>query len=103
MRTPKSKNNLSLALDVQTPDDLIPFSISLQIAGHKGTVHKDKLAITEQGSFSFVLPQPGAGPEIIEVRLEDNKFEADPSMLGIRISFPESDHDQANKTKAEGS
>lgn len=103
LRTPQSKNNLRLDLEVQTPDDLIPFSISLRIAGNQGIVHKDKLAITEQGSYSFVLPPPGAGPEIIEVRLKDNKFEADPSMLGIRISFPESDHGQAAKAKAEGS
>ena len=103
LRTEKSKNYLQLVLDVQTPDDLIPFSIDLRIADNQGKVHQDKLALTEQGSYSFVLPQPGASPEIIEVRLKDNKFEADPSMLGIRISFPESDHDQANKAKAEGS
>ena len=103
LRTSKSKNNLRLVLDVQTPDDLIPFSINLRIANYQGTIHKDKQAITEQGTFSFVLPKPGAGPEIIEIRLKDNKFEADPSMLGIRISFPESDHGQTNKAEAEGS
>jgi hypothetical protein len=103
LRTSISENNLRLALDVQTPDDLIPFSIGLRIAGFQGIVHTDKLAITEQGTYSFVLPQPGAGPEIIEIKLKDNKFEADPSMLGIRISFPESDPARSAEANAEGS
>ena len=84
LRTSQSGRFRSISMDVQTPRDLIPFSIVV-----KGNGWKKKLEVKKHGRFKIDIPEPSDTSEIIEVILKGNDFESDPSVLGIRITFEE--------------
>lgn len=62
----------------------MPFSIVV-----KGNGWKKKLEVKKHGRFEIDLPEPPDAPEIIEMILKGTDFEADPSVLGIKITFEE--------------
>lgn len=84
LRTGQSGRFPSISMDVQTPQDLMPFSIVV-----KGNGWKKKLEVKKHGRFEIDLPEPPDAPEIIEMILKGTDFEADPSVLGIKITFEE--------------
>ncbi len=88
LRTPVAQDHRHLLMDVQTPKDLVPFELTVQVFGPARVGKKTKQKIVAQGPVSWPLPAPGPDPEIIIVRLKELKFKADSSMLGIRIQFP---------------
>ncbi len=82
LRTAKANEYRAVIVDVQTPEDLLPFEIHLTADGWNR-----QLKVVRHGRFEITLP-PGKGyPEIIEVVLSGQKFSADQSLLGVRLSF----------------
>ena len=84
LRTPASKRYTTMSFDVQTPEDLLPLSITL-----RAKTWKKKLKFTKQGPQTFELPELSATPEVIVLRMKDRRFRKDPSMLGLRVQFEE--------------
>jgi hypothetical protein len=84
LRTRQSGRFHSISMDVQTPQDLMPFSIVV-----KGDGWKKKLDVKNHGRFKIDMPKPPNAPEIVEVILKGVDFEADPSVLGIKMTFEE--------------
>lgn len=84
LRTPKSGGQRTLRLDVQTAVDLIPFEILV-----RGESFEKTVAVTGQGRLDIPLPEATTQPEIFEVRVRGKKFSADPSVLSLRLLFPE--------------
>ena len=84
LRTRQSGRFHSISMDVQTPQDLMPFSIVV-----KGDGWKEKLEVKKHGRFEIDMPAPRDAPEIVEVILKGSDFEADPSVLGIKMTFEE--------------
>jgi hypothetical protein len=83
IRTPESGSHQELLLEVQTPRDLIPYTVEVRTPGWKKT-----LKVTERGTRSVPIPDPPETSEILEVRMRGRNFKADPSMLGLRIVLP---------------
>ena len=84
LRTAGAKTVQTMVLDVQTPVDLMPYGIVVEADSWK-----EKIEVHEPGVFKVALHVPRTVAEIIEVRLKGPKFLADPSVLGLRITFPE--------------
>jgi hypothetical protein len=84
LRTPAAKNIRRMNFDVQTPEDLLPLSISLRTK-----TWKKKLKFTKQGTETFLLPELGDTVEIIELKMKGRRFRKDRSMLGLRVQFEE--------------
>ena len=82
--TKKTKGTTTLVLDVQTPKDLIPYTISLRGAGWR-----QKVEVSKQGLISVPLPELKQQTEVLELRMKGKKFRSDPSVLGLRVSFEE--------------
>ncbi len=82
LRTSGSRAVRQLLLDVQTPNDLIPYHMVIL-----GRGWKKRLQVTGQELLRVELPPPPDEPELIEVRLRGRSFEPDPSQLGVRIGF----------------
>ncbi|MCP4679362.1 MAG: hypothetical protein GY854_28505 [Deltaproteobacteria bacterium] len=84
LRTTKSKKFTAISIDVQTPKDLLPFSIVVEGAGWK-----EKLDVKKHGRYQISIPEITSVPEIIEVKMKGRDFGADPSALGMHLSFKE--------------
>ncbi len=82
LRTTKSKKYTAIFIDAQTPRDLLPFMIRIE-----GDGWKDKVQVEKHGRYQVGIPAIKGVPEIIEVKLKGQDFEADPSALGIHLSF----------------
>jgi hypothetical protein len=87
IRTPRSSATLRIVLDVQTPPQHIPFEIEIDGAGWE-----KKLVVQARGSLVIDLPAPPAQPELFTLKLKGKELRADPSSLGVRVTFdpPES-------------
>jgi hypothetical protein len=87
LRSRESERRRSVAFGIETPLDFMPFSILL-----RGRDWEKTLAVEKQGNVTVDLPGELKEPEIITITLKESergkRFYADPSMLGIRISFP---------------
>jgi hypothetical protein len=84
LRTPGAVRQRVLRLDVHTAPDLLPLKARLRTTGFSKELH-----IAQQGILDLELPAPPAFPELIELRLGGKKLQADPSVLSVRLSFPE--------------
>lgn len=84
LRTAQAQEYRSLALEVQTPRDLLPFRIVV-----KGNGWEKQQEVDQQGQFEIDLPPVPETPEVIEVRMRGRAFEPDPSILGVRVRFGE--------------
>lgn len=82
IRTSRSAHVRSLLLDVQTPRDLLPLSIVVR-GGTWNRVSK----VSTQGPLTIDLPAPPGAPEIIELQVQGLKQSADPSEVGLRVTF----------------
>jgi hypothetical protein len=81
IRTNKSEEFKFIELDVQTPEKYLPIKVNA-----RGASWKDKLHIDREGVYTLALP-PTAQPELISLKLKGKDLRADPSVLGIRVSF----------------
>lgn len=82
IRTPRSPVNLRLILDVQTPPQHIPYEIEID-----GSDWERRVTIEARGMMSIDLPPPPLVPEIVTVKIKGDELRADPSSLGLRITF----------------
>jgi hypothetical protein len=82
IRTPRSPVNLRLILDVQTPPQHIPYEIEIDGSGWEREV-----SVEARGMMSIELPPPPAVPEIVTLKIKGDELRADPSSLGVRITF----------------
>lgn len=86
IRTPRA-STVRLLLDIQTPPQHIPYKLELSgKSWHRG------LEVSARGPLALDLPAPPAEPELLTLKLNGPGLRADPSSLGVRISFdpPES-------------
>ncbi len=87
LRTAEAKGYDKLQLDVQTPQDLLPLTINVQ-----GSSSWDReITVERQGPASLELPGSPGRPEIFELSVRGKGLAADPSVLGIRVRFPQAD------------
>jgi hypothetical protein len=84
LRTEKAGRYRVLGLEIQTPRDLLPYDIVV-----RGRGWTQRLEVTEQGALEVDLPDPPEVPEVVEVRMQGQSFEPDPSVLGVRARFRE--------------
>jgi hypothetical protein len=84
LRTGQSGRFRALALEIQTPRDMLPYRIVFRGRGWKKVQE-----VSEQGRIEIELPPPPETPEVVEVLLRGQPFEPDPSILGVRVGFRE--------------
>jgi hypothetical protein len=84
LRTERAGRYRSLALDIQTPRDMLPYRIVV-----RGSGWEIAQEVGEQGQLEIDLPPPPKTPEVIELRMRGQSFEPDPSILGVRVGFKE--------------
>ncbi len=81
IRTPEATER-TIELDVQTPKDVLPFSLKVY-----GNNWNKSIDITKQGFVEIAVPKPPGTPEIIELHFKGEGMESDPSVLGTKIRF----------------
>ncbi len=81
VRTSKAVERF-LVLEVATPSSLLPFTVELRGEGWKQHVEVGKAGIR-----GIELPVLRSGSEAIVVKLRGHGLRADPSVLGVRITF----------------
>jgi hypothetical protein len=82
IRTPRSGTTLRIMLDVQTPAAYLPYEIEIG-----GASWQRKLTVSARGKLSVDLPPPPSEPELVTLKMEGDQLRADPSSLGLRVSF----------------
>ncbi len=82
IRTPRSPAALKLLLDIQTPLQHIPYEIEVD-----GRGWEKKLAVKSRGQMSLELPPPPGAPELVTIKIKGDELRADPSSIGVRLSF----------------
>ncbi len=82
LRTANAKEHRILVVDVQTPEQLMPFSIAFGGTGWKKTI-----SVKGRGPKRVALPQAPEVAEIVTIRLKGRGLRADPSLLSTRLSF----------------
>jgi hypothetical protein len=86
IRTPRA-STVRFLLDIQTPPQHMPYKLELS-----GKSWHQSLEVSARGQLALNLPAPPAEPELLTLKLNGPGLRADPSSLGVRISFdpPES-------------
>ena len=82
IRTPRSPAALRLLLDIQTPPQYIPYEIEID-----GQGWERELAVQGRGPLQVELPAPPALPELITLKIKGDELRADPSSIGVRLTF----------------
>jgi hypothetical protein len=82
IRTPRSGSTRRIVFDVQTPAAYIPYEIRVD-----GSNWQKKLTVSARGTLSLDLPPAPSQPEILTLKLKGEQLRADPSSLGVRVSF----------------
>jgi hypothetical protein len=82
LRTPRSPAALSLVLDIQTPPQHIPYEIEID-----GSGWERELNVEARGVMTVELPPPPQSPELITVKIKGDELRADPSSIGVRVTF----------------
>lgn len=81
IRTPRSAA-ARIVLDIQTPPQHIPYEIEVD-----GTGWEREITIHARGVTLIDLPAPPPVPELITIKLKGDELRADPSSLGVRVTF----------------
>lgn len=81
IRTPQAAVS-ALQVEVASPDALLPITVELD-----GPGFKEKRELKTRGVHSLALPKPKGTPELIVLRLLGQAAHAEPSVLGVRVSF----------------
>ena len=82
IRTPRSPAALRLLLDVQTPPQYIPYEIEID-----GSGWERELEVHARGPLAIELPPPPAVPELITFKIKGDELRADPTSIGVRVTF----------------
>jgi len=82
IRTPRSPAALRLVLDIETPPQHIPYEIEID-----GSSWEKKVHVQNRGMLTIDLPPPPAAPELITLKIKGDELRADPSSIGVRITF----------------
>jgi hypothetical protein len=82
IRTPRSPAALKLVLDIQTPPQHIPYEIEID-----GSNWERELNVESRGVMTVELPAPPGSPELITVKIKGDELRADPSSIGVRVTF----------------
>jgi hypothetical protein len=82
VRTPRSPAALKLVLDIQTPPQHIPYEIEID-----GSGWERELNVEARGVMTVELPPPPQNPELITVKIKGDELRADPSSIGVRVTF----------------
>jgi hypothetical protein len=82
IRTPHSPAALRLLLDIQTPPQYIPYEIEID-----GSGWERELPVQGRGPLAVELPAPPADPELITLKIKGDELRADPSSIGVRLTF----------------
>jgi hypothetical protein len=82
LRTPRSSAALRLLLDIQTPPQYVPYEIEID-----GSGWERELSVQARGPLAVELPPPPAVPELITLKIKGDELRADPSSIGVRVSF----------------
>lgn len=82
IRTPRSPAALKLVLDVQTPPQYIPYELEID-----GSGWERELSVEARGPMTIELPPPPASPELVTFKIKGDELRADPSSLGVRLTF----------------
>lgn len=82
VRTPRSGSTLRIILNVQTPPQHIPYDLELS-----GSGWDRELKVEARGVLAIDLPPPAEKPELVTLKLKGSRFRADPSSLGVRVTF----------------
>ena len=71
-----------LLLDVQTPPQHLPYRLLLE-----GPGWQQERQVQARGVLTLDLPPPPTQPELLTLKLEGDGLRADPSSLGVRVTF----------------
>ena len=82
VRTPRAQSGQRLVLDVQTPPQHLPYRLRLE-----GPGWQEERQVQARGVLSLDLPPPPAQAELLTLTLEGTGLRADPSSLGVRVTF----------------
>jgi hypothetical protein len=82
VRTPRSPAALRLLLDIQTPPQYVPYELEID-----GSGWERELEVQARGPLAVELPPPPAVPELITLKIKGDELRADPSSIGVRVSF----------------
>ena len=83
VRTPKAAAS-AIQIEIASPDALLPMTVELD-----GPGFKEKRELTTRGVHSIPLPAAKGASELIVLRLRGRAEHAEPSVLGVRVSFGE--------------
>jgi hypothetical protein len=82
IRTPRSPASLRLVLDVQTPSQYIPYDVEVE-----GNGWEKETRVQARGTLTLELPPPPPQPELITLKIKGKELRADPSSIGVRVTF----------------
>jgi hypothetical protein len=82
VRTPRSPAQLRLLLDIQTPPQYMPYEIEID-----GSGWERQLEVQARGPLALELPAPPAEPELISLKIKGDELRADPTSIGVRLTF----------------
>jgi hypothetical protein len=82
IRTPRSPAALKLVLEIQTPQQHIPYEIEID-----GSGWERELNVESRGVLTLELPPPPPVPELVTVKIKGDELRADPSSIGVRVTF----------------
>jgi hypothetical protein len=87
IRTPRSAKALRIVLDIQTPPQNIPYELEIDGLSAGGTHWEKELQIQARGVTTVDLPAPPPLPELVTLKFKGQRLRADPSSLGVRVTF----------------
>ena len=82
VRTPRSGSTLRIILNVQTPPQHIPYDLDVS-----GSGWDREIKVEARGVLTIDLPPPPERPELVTLALKGPELRADPSSLGVRVTF----------------
>jgi len=82
LRTAESGSIASLAIDVQTHDDLLPLEVVV-----RGPGWKEQREVKERGRLVIPIPPPEGGPQVVDVEIEVEQSVAESSVIGVRLDW----------------
>jgi hypothetical protein len=89
LRTKRSQAG-AVQLEIASPDALLPIQVELE-----GQNWRESKQLTARGVHAIALPALSGTSELIVLRLKGRAAHADPSVLGVRVSFSDAASDRA--------
>jgi hypothetical protein len=96
VRTPRATATQRIVLEIQTPPEHIPYHVTLE-----GPDWSRQVEVQARGTLAIDLPAPTSMPELLSLKLEGAGLRADPSSLGVRVTFDPPDSAGAGSSEGE--